>query len=135
MNNQFNGSRKQIDNWKLCNTSRLYYPTSMFVDGMDMCIHSWCKTSNLDLTKKDYTETEEKILALISKTRKMHNNCVDANCIYNKIELMSRHKTLNTDMIEKLNLASINTKYKIYNNNPTIDFDNALLILRDINNN
>lgn len=136
MSLEFNGSYNRKDGWKFCEVSNLYYPESMFVESTNISIHPWCMCNNIDLTKTKFTEQEEKILTLINRTYKYHKICSEINCVYNQIYIQCQtNNQTSIELLEKLNFKSVNKKYNVYNSNPDIDFDKAILVLKDNSNN
>lgn len=89
--------------WTNCFYCEKTHPQSMYLPGLEYCIHCWgvLNTNQLDLEKGIYTgeNSIHDIKNYLKETLKLHESikCINSDCIYNKINKFEKQKKLHKD--------------------------------------
>lgn len=97
--------------WTNCMYCDRSHPPSMYLPGIEYCIHcwAWLNINQLDLEKGTYNGPNSitDIKNILKETFKLHDptKCVNSDCAYNKIVKFEKEKKLHHDFCVELGFA------------------------------
>lgn len=138
--NELDGVNYHIKDWSQCFYCTKYHPKSMHISNLDYCGHcwAWLNSSQIDLENGKYTGDISigEVMEFIKTTYPLHSkNCSNNECIYNKINLLSKINKLHDSYCISLGFIkketiTINNSNKNYNykirkphSNPPINYN------------
>lgn len=115
----FNGFDYLINNSKLCFYCNKYLYEDIFIKNCEYCIHcwAWLNYQQVDLENGKYSGDldYQDLKTKLKNTYHLHKNCNIKDCIYNKINDLSKNNKLHYEFCKLFNInIKENTIKKVY---------------------